>query len=79
LIPLLLFEGWWDIVTNITLPTGVPALTVSRIILVILQTWSLGILATIVARVKGLRLDKSAVIALAIAYLSILIAYVGGV
>jgi hypothetical protein len=78
LIPLLLFAGWWDLVTNVTLPTGVPALTVSRIVLVILQTWSLGILATIVARVKGLRLDKSAVIALAIAYLSILIAYVGG-
>jgi hypothetical protein len=79
MIPLLLFAGWWDIVTNVTLPTGVPALTVSRIVLVILQAWSLGILATVVARVKGLRLDKSAVIALAIAYLSILIAYVGGV
>lgn len=79
LIPLLLFAGWWDLVTNYALPTGVPALTVSRIVLVILQTWSLGILATIVARVKGLRLDKSAIIALAIAYLSILISYVGGV
>ena len=79
LIPLLLFAGWWDLVTNVTLPTGVPALTLSRIVLVVLQAWSLGILATVVARVKGLRLDKSAVIALAIAYLSILIAYVGGV
>ena len=78
LIPLLLFAGWWDLVTNFMLPTGVPALTVSRTVLVILQTWSLGILATIVARVKGLRLDKSATIAIAIAYLSILIAYVGG-
>ena len=79
LMPLLLFAGWWDLVTSVTLPTSVPALTVSRIVLVILQAWALGILATIVARVKGLRLDKSAVIALAIAYLSILIAYVGGV
>jgi len=77
LIPLLVFVAWWDLATALTLQApGLTTIALSRIILVLAQAWSLALLARIVSVLKGLRLDKAAVISLVIAYMSIVIAYV---
>jgi len=77
LFPLLVFVAWWDLATALTLQApGLTTIALARIILVLAQAWSLALLARIVSVLKGLRLDKAAVISLIIAYLSIVIAYV---
>lgn len=79
LIPLLAFVGWWDLSSALRLQLpGLTTIAISRIVLVLLQAWSLILLARVVSVLKGLRLDKAAVISLALAYLSIMIAYVRG-
>ncbi len=80
LLPLVIFAGYWDIVQGLgsSIP-GVSPIALSRIILLLLQAWSLALLARIVSTLKGLRLDKAAVISLALAYLSIMIAFIQGV
>lgn len=77
LVPMLVFVAWWDLATALTLQApGLTTIALSRIVLVLAQAWSLALLARIVSVLKGLRLDKAAVISLVIAYLSIVIAYV---
>jgi hypothetical protein len=77
LIPLLVFVGWWDLATALSLQApGLTTIALSRIVLVLAQAWSLALLARIVSVLKGLRLDKAAVISLVLAYVSIVIAYV---
>jgi len=76
LVPLLAFVAWWDLATALTLQApGLTTIALSRVVLVLAQAWSLALLARIVSVLKGLRLDKAAVISLVIAYLSIVIAY----
>ncbi len=80
LVPLLLFMGWWGLATTLNLEAlGLSTFAISRVVLVALQAWSLALLARIVSVLKGIRLDKAAVISLALAYLSIMIAYLRGV
>ena len=79
LVPLLAFIGWWDLASALSLQApGLTTIAISRIVLVGLQAWSLALMARIVSVLKGLRLDKAAVISLTLAYLSIMIAYVRG-
>ncbi len=79
LIPMLVFMGWWYIASTFTIQTpDLTTIVISRIVLIVVQAWSLVLLARIVSVLKGLRLDKAAVISLALAYLSIMIAYVRG-
>ncbi len=79
LVPLLVFIGWWDLASALSLQTpGLTTIAISRIVLVVLQAWSLALMARIVSVLKGIRLDKAAVISLILAYLSIMIAYVRG-
>ncbi len=79
LVPLLVFIGWWDLASALSLQApGLTTIALSRIMLVVLQAWSLALMARIVSVLKGLRLDKAAVISLVLAYLSIMIAYVRG-
>ncbi len=79
LIPLLVFMGWWELATALTLQApGLTTIAISRIILVVFQAWALVLMARIVSVLKGLRLDKAAVVSLVLAYLSITIAYVRG-
>lgn len=76
MVPLVLFAGWWTLVTDFTINVaGVGTFPFSRLVLVILQAFSLLILARMVSGLKGVRLDKAAVISLTIAYLSIAITY----
>ncbi len=79
LIPMLVFMGWWYFASTFTIQApGLTTIVISRIVLIVVQAWSLVLLARIVSVLKGLRLDKAAVISLALAYLSIMIAYVRG-
>ncbi len=80
LVPLLVFIGWWDLAAALNLEVlGLSTFAISRVVLVVLQAWSLALLARIVSVLKGIRLDKAAVISLVLAYLSIMIAYLRGV
>ena len=80
LLPLLVFEGWWEVAVALSLKLlGLSTFGLSRVILVLLQAWSLAMLARIVSVIKGLRLDKAAIITLVLAYLSITIALLRGV
>jgi len=80
LIPVLVFVAWWDLAITFSIQAfGLTIFALSRVILILLQAWSLAILARIVSGLKGLRLDKAAVISLVIAYLSITVAYLRGV
>ena len=80
LIPLLVFVAWWDLAVTFSIHAfGLTTFALSRAVLILLQAWSLAIMARIVSGLKGLRLDKAAVISLVIAYLSIMLAYLRGV
>jgi hypothetical protein len=80
LIPLLVFVAWWDLAVAFSVQAfGLTTFAISRLVLILLQAWSLAILARVVSGLKGLRLDKAAVISLVIAYLSIMVAYLRGV
>src|SRR2546426_1007979 len=62
LLPLLVFEGWWEVAVALSLKLlGLSTFGLSRVILVLLQAWSLAMLARIVSVIKGLRLDKAAI------------------
>ena len=79
LVPLLVFIGWWDLASALSLQApGLTTIAISRIVLVVLQAWSLALMARIVSVLKGVRLDKAAVISLVLAYLSVMIAYLRG-
>jgi hypothetical protein len=80
LTPLLGFAVWWNLVIYYSFRTPlVSTFVFSRVLLIILQAWSLAILAQAVSSVKGLRLERAAVVSLAVAYMNILIAYLRGV
>ncbi len=80
LLPLLIFTAWWNLVLILSIRTPLfSTFTFSRVLLILLQAWSLGLLAQAVSVSKGLRLDRAASISLAIAYTNIVIAYLRGV
>jgi hypothetical protein len=80
LAPLLAFSVWWNLVIYYSFRTSfVSTFIFSRILLIILQAWALGMLAKAVSVVKGLRLERAAVVSLVVAYMNILIAYLRGV
>jgi hypothetical protein len=80
LTPLLGFAVWWNLVIYYSFRTPlVSTFVFSRVLLIILQAWSLAILAQAVSSVKGLRLERAAVVSLAVAYMNILIAYLRGI
>ncbi len=79
MVPLILFAGWWTYVADFTITVGgLGTFAFSRVVLILLQAFSLLLLARMVSGLKGLRLDKAAVISLTVAYLSITIAYFRG-
>ncbi len=64
-LPLLVFLGWWEVAVALSLKVlWLSTFTLSRIILIVLQAWSPAMLARTVSVVKGLRLDKTAIISL---------------
>ncbi|HEV2120030.1 MAG TPA: winged helix-turn-helix domain-containing protein [Candidatus Bathyarchaeia archaeon] len=80
LIPIIGFALWWSFQLNGSFPNPpVSILLLSRSILIVLQAWSLGMLARAVSTIKGLRLERAAVVIMAVAYASILVAYLRGV
>jgi len=80
LTPLLGFSVWWNLVIYYSFRTPlVSTFVFSRILLIILQVWSLGLLAEAVSAVKGLRLERAVVVSLVVAYVNILVAYLRGV
>jgi hypothetical protein len=80
LTPLLGFALWWNLVVYYSFRTPlVSTFVFSRVLLIVLQAWSLGILAQAVSSVKGLRLERAAVVSLSVAYMNILIAYLRGI
>jgi hypothetical protein len=80
LTPLLGFAVWWNLVIYYSFRTPlVSTFVFSRVLLIILQAWSLAILARAVSSVKGLRLERAAVVSLAVAYMNVLTAYLRGI
>lgn len=80
LLPLIIFAIWWNLVIQLQIRTPlVSTLVFSRVLLIILQAWSLGLIAQMVSVSKGLRLGRAATISLTIAYVNIVIAYLRGV
>jgi hypothetical protein len=80
LTPLLAFTVWWNLVVFDSVRTPlVSTVAFSRILLIILQAWALAMLAFAVSTVKGLRLERAAVVSLAVAYANVLVAYLRGV
>jgi hypothetical protein len=79
LAPLLAFSVWWNLVIYYSFRTSfVSTFIFSRILLIILQAWALGMLAKAVSVVKGLRLERAAVVGLVVAYVNILTAFLRG-
>lgn len=77
--PVLLFP----LARNLDLSLGVRSLltrdpTASRALLAALQAWSIVILSYAISLSKGLRLDKAAIISLAVAYANIILVFVLG-
>lgn len=80
LTPLLGFAVWWDFVVYYSFRTPLVSMFVfSRVLLIVLQAWSLAIMAQGVSVVKGLRLERAGVVSLVVAYVNIMIAYLRGV
>ncbi len=80
LLPIVVFASYWEIIQNLALSgSGGLVISVSRILAVVVQAWSLALLARIISSLKGIRLDKAAIISLTLAYVSIMIAFVQGI